>query len=73
MLAGDYLTYEVKSNQSGGSSSCRSCDSPSPIENMAHILTTCEAYSDIKQRMMPELDDLCSQSKSNVDFSSSEK
>ena len=68
ILAGDYLTYEVKSNQSGGSPSCRSCDPPSPIENMTHILTTCETYCDIKQRIMPELEELCSQSKSNVDF-----
>ena len=31
MLAGDYLTYKVKSKQSGGSPSCISCDSPSLI------------------------------------------
>ena len=69
MLAGDYLTYEVKSNQSGGSPHCRSCDPPSPIENMAHILSSCSAYDDIKQRMLPELESVCAQSKSNLDFS----
>ena len=69
MLAGDYLTYEVKSNQSGGSPHCRSCNTPSPIENMAHILSLCGAYDDIKKRMLPELESVCAQSKSHLDFS----
>ena len=68
MLAGDYLTYEVKSNQSGGSSHCRSCTSPSPSENLVHILTSCGAYSDIRDRMMSELQLLCAMSKSDIDF-----
>ena len=47
MLAGDYFTYEVKSKQSGVSPHCRSCpttpSSPSPSENLEHILCRCEA------------------------------
>jgi hypothetical protein len=68
MLAGDYFTYEVKSNQSGGSPHCRCCPTPSPKEDLAHILTRCGAYADIRKRMMPEFQNICNQSKSNLNF-----
>ena len=54
MLSGDYLTYEIKSNQSGGSSHCRSCSSGS-TENTFHILTQCEAYKEIRDRILDEM------------------
>ena len=48
MLAGDYFTYEMKS---GGSPHCRCCSTtPSPPENLEHILSKCEQYSDIRKR-----------------------
>ena len=68
MLAGDYFTYEVKSNRSGGSPHCRCCSIPSSKENIQHILTSCSAYSDIRSRIVPDYQNLCSQSKSNLPF-----
>ena len=44
MLVGDYLTYETKANQSGGSPHCRCCPDPHPnqliTEDLKHILTS---------------------------------
>ena len=69
MLAGDYFTYEVKSDQSGGSPHCRSCLDPSkPVENLQHIISICSAYSDIRERISVEYKEICSTSKSNISF-----
>jgi hypothetical protein len=69
MLAGDYLTYEVKSNQSGGSPHCRCCSLSSPAtESLEHVLTVCDLYSDIRERIVNEYSHLCSQAKSDVSF-----
>ena len=68
MLAGDYFTYDKKANQSGGSPHCRCCSYPSPNEDILHILTVCEAYSDIRKRMLPEYQKLCSEAKSSIEF-----
>jgi hypothetical protein len=59
MLAGDYLTYEVKSNQSGGSPHCRCCSLSSPVtESLEHILTVCDLYSDIREIINSEFSNL---------------
>ena len=63
MLAGDYFTYGVKANQSGGSPQCRCCPSPSPDENISHILTVSVAYVAIRNRMIPEFGKLCNKTK----------
>ena len=68
MLAGDYFTYEVKSDQSGGLPHCRCCPTPSPVENLQHILTTCSAYLNIRTRIVKEYELICSQTKTNVSF-----
>ena len=68
MLAGDYFTYDVKANHSGGSPHCRCCPTPSPNENLVHILTNCGAYADIRKKMFPEYENLCDQSKSRILF-----
>ena len=70
MLVGDYFTYDVKANQSGGSPHCRCCSPPSlSNEDLLHILTICEAYADIRKRIFPVFQELSSQSKSRVEFS----
>ena len=53
MLIGDLYTYEINSEQSGGSPNCRLCPDKR-IENTCHILTFCTAYSDIRLRILPE-------------------
>ena len=68
MLAGNFLTYEMKSNQSGGSSHCRCCVPPSPSENLEHIISVCNAYSDIRKRMIAEYTILCSMAKSSISW-----
>ena len=68
MLAGDYFTYDVKANHSGGSPHCRCCPTPSPNEDLLHILTSCVAYADIRKNLFPEYQNLCNQSKSKMLF-----
>ena len=72
MLCQDYLTDEKRADQSGGSPHCRSCnpgpDQPRPPESLFHILAECEQYSDIRDRIFPEIEYLCS--RSNIDFRS---
>ena len=67
MLISDLYTYEVKSEQSGGSANCRLCPD-NRIENTSHILTFCSAYSDVRLRILPEYSYLCQNSKSGVNF-----
>jgi hypothetical protein len=70
MLCQDYLTYEKRADQSGGSPHCRCCnpgtDQPRPSESLVHILAECEQYSEVRDRIFPEMEYLCS--RSNIDF-----
>ena len=73
MLCKDYLTYEKRSDQSGGSAHCRSCVDKNPtakryVENIPHILAVCSAYSDIRERIMQEYAHICNSS--GFDFNS---
>ena len=72
MLAGNFLTFEVKAKQSGGSPHCRSCVSPSiatpPSESLVHMLTKCNAYRDIRSRIVNEYLFLCTISKSRISW-----
>ena len=72
MLCQDYLTYEKKADQSGGSPHCRCCSSDlleeRHKESLEHILTECVAYSEVRERIMQELKSLCNKSRSRPDF-----
>ena len=69
MMVGDYLTYQTKSNRSGGSPLCRGCPENSPQnETLSHILTECFAYADIRERMFPEFSEVCKTTKSDIIF-----
>ena len=61
MLSGDYLTYEVKSSQSGGSPHCRCCDSR-VAENILHILIECDAYRETRTSIFGEIETLLQES-----------
>ena len=65
MLSGDYLTYEIKSSQSGGSAHCRCCNTADK-ETISHILSECEAYSDTRSRILEQIEHLLNLS--NLDF-----
>ena len=72
MLAGDFLTYEVKSSHSGGSAHCRVCIKVTKvaiIENLEHILTSCVMYDDIRERIYPCYDQELQSSKSKLELS----
>ena len=69
MLCGDFLTYEVRAKQSGGSPHCRVCPYQTiPTENISHILTSCEAYQNIRNRILPQLQNTAEKSYSNLNF-----
>ena len=70
MLVGDYYTYEVKANQSGGSSHCRSCSNFSASETIEHMIAHCEAYQNIRERIIQEFEALCSKSKNGLSLKS---
>ena len=67
MLVGDLVTYQVKSEQSGGSPHCRLCPDMKS-ETISHILTFCSQYSELRIRILEEYSYLCMQSESGVDF-----
>jgi len=69
MLVGDYLTYDLKSIRSGGSPHCRCCSNQSSArEDLVHILTQCDAYKDVRERIYPEFSAVCNESKSGLEF-----
>ena len=68
MLIGDLFTYEMKSEQSGGSPHCRLC-CEMKNETISHILTFCDAYSDVRNRILQESSYLCTKSQSGIIFS----
>ena len=69
MLAGDYLTYEVRANRSGGSPHCRNCPEKTlKNENLRHILTECNGYRTIRERIFPEFSKACQLTKSQLRF-----
>ena len=51
MLSGNYLTFEQKSQQSGGSPLCRLCKNDTDPETLEHLIAKCEELSDIKSRI----------------------
>ena len=65
MLIEDYYTYQMKSEQSGGSPNCCLC----PDEKPEDILTFCSSYSDIRIRILEEYSYLCLQNSSDINFS----
>ena len=76
MLVGDFYTYQVKSENEGSSPHCRVCidenvnegSSQKPPESLCHILTCCEAYSDIRMKYFQEYSNLLQHSMSEVNF-----
>ena len=69
MLAGDYLTYEVRANRSGGSPHCRNCPEKTlKNENLRHILTECNSYRTTRERIFPEFSKACQLTKSKLCF-----
>ena len=66
-LSGNYLTYKIRAEQSGGSPLCRICTSGSE-ESVSHVISSCQAMSSVRDRLLNEFRILCSFTKNCIDF-----
>ena len=66
-LSGNYLTYKIKSDQSGGSPRCRLCQSGCD-ETVSHVITTCPGLAVQRNRLFSEFEELCTKTKTNIVF-----
>ena len=63
-LSGDYLTFEIKSSQSGGSAICRICRLSD--EMYSHIIASCKHLN--RKQFYNEYRILCSLSENKINF-----
>ena len=69
MLCGDIYTYEQKSKYQGGSPHCRLCgEIGKNIEDLQHILTFCSAYSELRNKVLQEMANICELANNGVNF-----
>ena len=74
MLVGDYYTYQVKSEQSGGPPHCPYCYSISksdeyiPSESICHILALCDGYKTQRLRIIEKMSVIFQDSVNNVNI-----
>ena len=66
-LAGNYLTYSTRAAQSGGSSVCRLCSSGSD-ETISHVISTCFALAQVRNKVFNDFKILCKQTTNDLDF-----
>ena len=59
MLAGNYLTFEEKSKQSGGSPYCRLCSDISEPESLEHLISKCEGIHETRTRILNTMSSIC--------------
>ena len=65
-LSGNYLTYQTKSDQSGGSPHCRICKSDS--ETVSHVVSVCDGMAVERGEMLEQLEQLCTMTKTKIEF-----
>ena len=66
-LIGDYLTYQLRSQQTGGGGHCRLC--PGQIdEDISHIVSSCTATSEIRERITQEIFFKCQSAMTMLDI-----
>ena len=72
LLCCDLYTYQMKAEYLGGSPHCRLCQEPSEnnenVESLSHILSECRQYSEVRTRILQEMEQLCEVSKSGIDL-----
>ena len=64
-LSGNYLTYEVKAEQTGGSSICKICQTGS-VETVSHIISSCSGMATERDKLFLDLRNLCTLTKNNL-------
>ena len=67
MLSGNYLTFEVKSSQSGGSDQCRLCFDGA--ESLEHLIAQCVQLEDIRNRITTTLTNILTQAEVEIGLS----
>ena len=67
LLSGNYLTYQIKADQSGGSSRCRICSSGEE-ESVCHVISTCQGLAEVRNRLLEEFRELCKTTKNRINF-----
>ena len=66
-LSGNYLTYGTRAIQAGGSPRCRIC--PFGLEeSVSHVISSCDAMSEERSKLLIEYRQLCSQTKNCINF-----
>ena len=70
MLSGDYLTFEQKSNQSGGSPFCQNCDDKSEPESLEHLISKCIGHSEVRSRIKNQMINICQEAGLGIDVNS---
>ena len=65
MLCGNYLTFEMKSNQSGGSPQCRLYLSEN--ETLRHLILICGTFEDLRSRIKTSITSICIENKIEID------
>ena len=68
MLAGNYLTFEEKSLQSGGSPYCRLCDDITEPESLEHLISKCSGIHDTRTRIINTMQSLCQEAGLDIDL-----
>ena len=66
-LSGNYLTYKIKSDQSGGSPRCRICETGSD-ETVSHVISTCQGLTVEREKILTDISKLCSLTKNKINF-----
>ena len=67
MLVGNYLTFEEKSLQSGGSPYCRLCSEKSEYESLEHLISRCVKFSDIRTKISNQMRNIIKESRLDLD------
>ena len=73
MLCGNYPTFDIISQQSGGSSKCRLCTNL--CESTEHLISQCPKFDSLRAQIKSEMNSICEKSniKINVnEFNNSE-
>ena len=66
-LAGNYLTYKIKADQSGGLPHCRICATDCD-ETISHVISTCTGMTVQRERVLKEIKQLCKLTKNQINF-----
>ena len=66
-LAVNYLTYQIKSEQSGGSPLCRICPTEC-TETVSHVISTCTGMAAERGRLLIEYSQLCKKAMNHIEF-----